>query len=181
MSSAQSGLELRVGNKYRLGRKIGSGSFGDIYLGAFEAGGREDTASHANARGARRGDDMNARVRRVRVACRARDETTDDETVRNWRSTQGRTSRRTRKWASSWCVRVFVLDDARRARLIDIFVVSRSNDRLTRRSRARVRRRVARRSTRSCCTNPGCTKSCKGAPGCRTCDGTAWRVITTSW
>lgn len=25
--------ELRVGNKYRLGRKIGSGSFGDIYLG----------------------------------------------------------------------------------------------------------------------------------------------------
>lgn len=31
--SSQSGLELRVGNKYRLGRKIGSGSFGDIYLG----------------------------------------------------------------------------------------------------------------------------------------------------
>jgi len=26
--------ELRVGNKFRLGRKIGSGSFGDIYLGA---------------------------------------------------------------------------------------------------------------------------------------------------
>ncbi|XP_054168226.1 casein kinase I-like [Oppia nitens] len=26
-------MELRVGNKYRLGRKIGSGSFGDIYLG----------------------------------------------------------------------------------------------------------------------------------------------------
>jgi len=26
-------LELRVGNKYRLGRKIGSGSFGDIYFG----------------------------------------------------------------------------------------------------------------------------------------------------
>uniref|UniRef100_U3J4W3 Casein kinase 1 epsilon n=1 Tax=Anas platyrhynchos platyrhynchos TaxID=8840 RepID=U3J4W3_ANAPP len=25
-------MELRVGNKYRLGRKIGSGSFGDIYL-----------------------------------------------------------------------------------------------------------------------------------------------------
>jgi len=23
-----------VGNKYRIGRKIGSGSFGDIYLGA---------------------------------------------------------------------------------------------------------------------------------------------------
>ena len=28
-------MELRVGNKYRLGRKIGSGSFGDIYLGIF--------------------------------------------------------------------------------------------------------------------------------------------------
>ncbi|XP_057596862.1 casein kinase I isoform X5 [Hippopotamus amphibius kiboko] len=27
-------MELRVGNKYRLGRKIGSGSFGDIYLAA---------------------------------------------------------------------------------------------------------------------------------------------------
>lgn len=26
-------MELRVGNKYCLGRKIGSGSFGDIYLG----------------------------------------------------------------------------------------------------------------------------------------------------
>lgn len=26
-------MELRVGQKYRLGRKIGSGSFGDIYLG----------------------------------------------------------------------------------------------------------------------------------------------------
>ncbi|GLD57644.1 casein kinase I [Lates japonicus] len=27
-------MELRVGNKYRLGRKIGSGSFADIYLGS---------------------------------------------------------------------------------------------------------------------------------------------------
>lgn len=26
-------MELRVGGKYRVGRKIGSGSFGDIYLG----------------------------------------------------------------------------------------------------------------------------------------------------
>lgn len=33
-SGGSAGLELRVGNKYRLGRKIGSGSFGDIYLGA---------------------------------------------------------------------------------------------------------------------------------------------------
>lgn len=29
-------MELRVGNRYRLGRKIGSGSFGDIYLGETE-------------------------------------------------------------------------------------------------------------------------------------------------
>lgn len=28
-------MELRVGNKYRLGRKIGSGSFGEIYQGTF--------------------------------------------------------------------------------------------------------------------------------------------------
>jgi len=27
-------METRVGNKFRLGRKIGSGSFGEIYLGA---------------------------------------------------------------------------------------------------------------------------------------------------
>lgn len=27
--------ELRIGGKYRLGRKIGRGSFGDIYLGAY--------------------------------------------------------------------------------------------------------------------------------------------------
>lgn len=26
-------MELRVGKKYRLGRKIGSGSFGEIYAG----------------------------------------------------------------------------------------------------------------------------------------------------
>lgn len=27
-------MEPRVGNKFRLGRKIGSGSFGEIYLGS---------------------------------------------------------------------------------------------------------------------------------------------------
>ncbi|KAJ8251618.1 hypothetical protein GJAV_G00223280 [Gymnothorax javanicus] len=37
----RSTMELRVGNKYRLGRKIGSGSFGDIYLGANIASGEE--------------------------------------------------------------------------------------------------------------------------------------------
>lgn len=34
-------MELRVGNKYRLGRKIGSGSFGDIYLGTTISTGEE--------------------------------------------------------------------------------------------------------------------------------------------
>eukprot|EP00042_Codosiga_hollandica_P023586 m.94427 g.94427 ORF g.94427 m.94427 type:complete len:385 (+) comp51247_c0_seq1:257-1411(+) len=34
-------MELRVGNKYRLGRKIGSGSFGDIYLGTNITNGEE--------------------------------------------------------------------------------------------------------------------------------------------
>ena len=34
-------MELRVGRKYRLGRKIGSGSFGDIYLGTNMATGEE--------------------------------------------------------------------------------------------------------------------------------------------
>lgn len=32
-AAAAAAMELRVGNRYRLGRKIGSGSFGDIYLG----------------------------------------------------------------------------------------------------------------------------------------------------
>lgn len=32
-TTPENNMELRVGNKYRLGRKIGSGSFGDIYLG----------------------------------------------------------------------------------------------------------------------------------------------------
>ncbi|KAG5514033.1 hypothetical protein PMAC_000655 [Pneumocystis sp. 'macacae'] len=31
-------MDLRVGNKYRIGRKIGSGSFGDIYLVRFNSG-----------------------------------------------------------------------------------------------------------------------------------------------
>jgi serine/threonine protein kinase len=34
-------MELRVRNKYRLGRKIGSGSFGDIYLGTNISTGEE--------------------------------------------------------------------------------------------------------------------------------------------
>ncbi|PAA55196.1 hypothetical protein BOX15_Mlig013128g2 [Macrostomum lignano] len=34
-------MELRVGNRYRLGRKIGSGSFGDIYLGTDITNGEE--------------------------------------------------------------------------------------------------------------------------------------------
>jgi serine/threonine protein kinase len=34
-------MELRVGKRYRLGRKIGSGSFGDIYLGTNMTTGEE--------------------------------------------------------------------------------------------------------------------------------------------
>ncbi|KAI8824291.1 casein kinase I [Fimicolochytrium jonesii] len=47
MQQAQSGsqphslMDLRVGNKYRIGRKIGSGSFGDIYLGTNIINGEE--------------------------------------------------------------------------------------------------------------------------------------------
>ena len=43
-------MELRVGKKYRLGRKIGSGSFGDIYLGTNLTSGEEvPTPRHANS------------------------------------------------------------------------------------------------------------------------------------
>src|SRR5579859_4443775 len=34
LADSLSEQDLRVGNKYRIGRKIGSGSFGDIYLGS---------------------------------------------------------------------------------------------------------------------------------------------------
>jgi serine/threonine protein kinase len=39
--TASNKMELRVGKKYRLGRKIGSGSFGDIYLGTNMTTGEE--------------------------------------------------------------------------------------------------------------------------------------------
>lgn len=53
-------MELRVGNRYRLGRKIGSGSFGDIYLGEARRhrapGSRAGRVSRrAGGRGSRRG------------------------------------------------------------------------------------------------------------------------------
>ena len=38
---AMATMEIRVANKYRLGRKIGSGSFGDIYLGTHISTGEE--------------------------------------------------------------------------------------------------------------------------------------------
>lgn len=41
VSKIKKEMELRVGKKYRLGRKIGSGSFGDIYLGTNVTTGEE--------------------------------------------------------------------------------------------------------------------------------------------
>eukprot|EP00217_Crustomastix_stigmatica_P012674 CAMPEP_0183796656 /NCGR_PEP_ID=MMETSP0803_2-20130417/12096_1 /TAXON_ID=195967 /ORGANISM="Crustomastix stigmata, Strain CCMP3273" /LENGTH=344 /DNA_ID=CAMNT_0026041309 /DNA_START=42 /DNA_END=1073 /DNA_ORIENTATION=+ len=41
MSGGQKEVEIKVGNKYRLGRKIGSGSFGEIYLGTHIQTGEE--------------------------------------------------------------------------------------------------------------------------------------------
>jgi hypothetical protein len=34
MAGTHMALDIRIAGRYRLGRKIGSGSFGDIYLGA---------------------------------------------------------------------------------------------------------------------------------------------------
>ena len=42
-------MELRVGEKYRLGRKIGSGSFGDIYVGCNVTTGNEVAIKLENA------------------------------------------------------------------------------------------------------------------------------------
>ena len=36
MAGNHMALDIRIAGRYRLGRKIGSGSFGDIYLGAWE-------------------------------------------------------------------------------------------------------------------------------------------------
>lgn len=38
--------DLRVGNKYRIGRKIGSGSFGDIYLGKLTKSGSRNVPGY---------------------------------------------------------------------------------------------------------------------------------------
>ena len=35
MAGTHMALDIRIAGRYRLGRKIGSGSFGDIYLGAW--------------------------------------------------------------------------------------------------------------------------------------------------
>ena len=181
MSSSQSGLELRVGNKYRLGRKIGSGSFGDIYLGAREAREREDAGVRENVGRDAREDDVDALFERARAGERARWAMTDDETARASRRRRDahQNERGSGHQAGACVFSSSTTGNARVASLFSSFL--RSIDRLTERSRVYVRRRVARRSIRSCCTNPGCIKSCKGAPACRTCDGTAWRVITTSW
>jgi hypothetical protein len=38
MAGNHMALDIRIAGRYRLGRKIGSGSFGDIYLGACDQG-----------------------------------------------------------------------------------------------------------------------------------------------
>ena len=39
-------LDIRIAGRYRLGRKIGSGSFGDIYLGARPRAARGAAPAH---------------------------------------------------------------------------------------------------------------------------------------
>ena len=40
MAGNHMALDIRIAGRYRLGRKIGSGSFGDIYLGTYRPGRR---------------------------------------------------------------------------------------------------------------------------------------------
>ena len=42
MAGNHMALDIRIAGRYRLGRKIGSGSFGDIYLGACRPGRRSN-------------------------------------------------------------------------------------------------------------------------------------------
>ena len=43
-------MDIRIANKYRLGRKIGGGSFGDIYVGKLEF---ESTLFYSSVHGTR--------------------------------------------------------------------------------------------------------------------------------
>ena len=50
MSAPSNLADIRVGGKYRFGRKIGSGSFGEIYLGINMANGEEVAIKLEHAR-----------------------------------------------------------------------------------------------------------------------------------
>uniref|UniRef100_A0A060TAH5 non-specific serine/threonine protein kinase n=1 Tax=Blastobotrys adeninivorans TaxID=409370 RepID=A0A060TAH5_BLAAD len=58
-------LDLRVGKKYRIGRKIGSGSFGDIYLGTNIVSGEEVAIKLESVRAKHPQLDYEARVYKV--------------------------------------------------------------------------------------------------------------------
>eukprot|EP00982_Pelagococcus_subviridis_P004228 29101-Pelagococcus_subviridis.AAC.2 len=141
-----SGLELRVGNKYRLGRKIGSGSFGDIYLGASPA---RPTRSHrapfrAIGTHIQTGEEVGIKLVRFRAFPRALVARSREETL-------GAHLRPLPRVTHS-----FPPTGPRRLSRGDFF-----------RARADVAppralpplRNPSRRSTRSCCTSPSCTRS----------------------
>lgn len=67
MSIPKASLDLRVGKKYRIGRKIGSGSFGDIYLGTNVISGEEVAIKLESVRARHPQLDYEARVYKALV------------------------------------------------------------------------------------------------------------------
>lgn len=67
MSMENANLDLRVGKKYRIGRKIGSGSFGDIYLGTNVISGEEVAIKLESVRARHPQLDYEARVYKTLV------------------------------------------------------------------------------------------------------------------
>lgn len=67
MNLEAASLDLRVGKKYRIGRKIGSGSFGDIYLGTNVISGEEVAIKLESVRARHPQLDYEARVYKALV------------------------------------------------------------------------------------------------------------------
>ena len=67
MNMETASLDLRVGKKYRIGRKIGSGSFGDIYLGTNVISGEEVAIKLESVRARHPQLDYEARVYKALV------------------------------------------------------------------------------------------------------------------